>query len=398
VRRHRLLVAFALSCIFGVASAEAAANRVEHQQNLNLTGGTCGNYLDRLIPNSTQDYTLRFTVEFAGNTQQARVYYTIDGSTPTGGFGIATGSTAVLTGAYSCTFFDLSQGQNVDVVTATIPVEPGGTVVKYVVSAWNTVGTPIEIFGNSGTCATCTACMNTLCADLFQYTVLTATPTLTATATATRTRTATGTATATATLTPSLTRTPTGTATATRTATVTSTPSRTVTATVTRTPTITFTPSSTPTRTPTFTPTITTTPTETPTPGPTAPPAVNAPFFSLTPCRLIDTRKPDGPFAGPPLQAGATRSFTAAGQCNIPLTARAISINVTITLPSVAGFLTIFPTGSDRPLTSTLNYSANQTRANNAVSLLGPAGDFAAYCGQASGTAHLIVDVNGYFE
>ena len=393
---RQLLAAVCFVLLAGVA--EAAANRVEHQQNLNLTGGTCGNYLDVLIPNSSQSYTLRFKVEFAGDTQQARVYYTIDGSNPTGGFGIAIGSTAVLTGTYSCTFFDLSQGQNVDVVTATIPAQPGGTIVKYVVSAWNTPGMPIEIFGNSGTCATCIACQSTACADLFQYTVLTATPTRTSTASATPTRTSTATATATTTFTPSLTRTRTRTATTTATSTVTSTVTRTLTATVTRTPTITLTPSDTPTRTPSFTATITSTPTQTPTPGPTAPPAVNVPFFSLPPCRLVNTTKPDGPLAGPALQAGATRTFAAAGQCGIPPTARAISINATITLPSVAGFLTIYPAGTDRPTTSTLNYGATQTRANNAVLLLGPAGDFAAFCGQASGTAHLIVDVNGYFE
>jgi hypothetical protein len=385
MRADPKLLGAALLLLSFAQSAKAAANRVEHQQNLNLTGGTCGNYLDVLVPNSAQSYTLRFKVEFAGDTQQARVYYTTDGSMPTGGFGISIGSTAVLTGAYSCTFFDLSQGQNVDVVTATIPAQPGGTIVKYVVSAWNVAGTPIEIFGNSGTCATCIACQNTACADLFQYTVLTATPTRTSTATATRTRTATATSTSTVTSTPSLTRTPTRTAT--------TTPTVTVTTTVTLTPTITPTPSETPTRTRTFTSTITATATATRTPAPTAPPAINVPFFSTPPCRLIDTR-----LSGTALVAGETRSFPAAGQCGISATARAISINMTVTLPTVAGYLTAFPSGSDRPTTSTVNYSANQTRANNAVSLLGPAGDLAVFCGQASGTAHLIVDVNGYFE
>jgi hypothetical protein len=50
------------------------------------------------------------------------------------------------------------------------------------------------------------------------------------------------------------------------------------------------------------------------------------------------------------------------------------------------------------PPTSSINYSANQTRANNAVILLSASGDFSVQCGQASGSAHAIIDVNGYFE
>jgi hypothetical protein len=47
---------------------------------------------------------------------------------------------------------------------------------------------------------------------------------------------------------------------------------------------------------------------------------------------------------------------------------------------------------------SALNYSATQTRGNNAIIALGAAGDLAVYCSQASGTAQFILDVNGYFQ
>ncbi|HQQ76546.1 MAG TPA: M12 family metallo-peptidase, partial [Thermoanaerobaculia bacterium] len=99
----------------------------------------------------------------------------------------------------------------------------------------------------------------------------TITPTLTPTATATPTQTPTfqpGTPTPTPTLTPTPTRTFTATATATRTST--------------RTPTPTIPPTPPP-PTPTLTPTQTPTPTRTPTPGATT-------FFTLAPCRLVDTR------------------------------------------------------------------------------------------------------------
>jgi len=62
------------------------------------------------------------------------------------------------------------------------------------------------------------------------------------------------------------------------------------------------------------------------------------------------------------------------------------------------GNLRVYPGGTPVPASSTLNYAAGQTRANNATVSLGPAGDVAVYCGQAAGTADFILDVNGYFE
>jgi hypothetical protein len=86
------------------------------------------------------------------------------------------------------------------------------------------------------------------------------------------------------------------------------------------------------------------------------------------------------------------------GRCGIPVTAKAVSINVTVTLPTAAGGLRVYPGGVALPLASTISYGTGQTRANNAALGLGPAGDLLVHSDQASGTAHLIVDVNGYFQ
>jgi hypothetical protein len=127
--------------------------------------------------------------------------------------------------------------------------------------------------------------------------------------------------------------------------------------------------------------------------------AVCGSFFTLTPCRLIDTRNPTGPYGGPSLAAGASRSFTLAGQCGIPPTATALSVNVVSIGPtSGPAFLTGFPGGMPRPLISTVNAGAGQIRANNAILTLGGAGDISVYCGQGSGTADVVIDVNGYFQ
>ena len=122
-------------------------------------------------------------------------------------------------------------------------------------------------------------------------------------------------------------------------------------------------------------------------------------FYTLTPCRLADTRSASGPMGGPALVAGTNRSLTLAGQCGIPAGARAVSVNVTVVQPTAGpGFLTLYPGGTSLPITSTINYKAGQTRGNNAILPLGSAGDIVVWCGQGGGTADMVLDVNGYFQ
>jgi hypothetical protein len=126
--------------------------------------------------------------------------------------------------------------------------------------------------------------------------------------------------------------------------------------------------------------------------------AVSPGFFTLMPCRAVDTRNPAGPQGGPALVAGVQRTFPLAGQCGIPTTAAAVSVNLTVTEASAAGNLRLYPAGIPVPLVSTINYSAAQTRANNAIVPLNDLGEMAVGCSQAFGTVHFILDVNGYFQ
>ncbi|MFN2385402.1 MAG: hypothetical protein ABR576_03815 [Thermoanaerobaculia bacterium] len=190
------------------------------------------------------------------------------------------------------------------------------------------------------------------------------------------------------------TATPTATRTFTRTATPTPTATRTLTPTFTATPT--RTPSFTPSRTQTATPTFTSS--RTPTVTPTRLPAVFLNFHTLAPCRLVDTRIADGPFGEPPLSAGATRVFPLAGRCGLPASARAIAVNVTVTGATQPGFLRLYAADESPLSTSTVNYRSGLTRSNNAVIRLDNSGSVAAYCGQGVGTAHVLLDVFGYFE
>jgi len=122
-------------------------------------------------------------------------------------------------------------------------------------------------------------------------------------------------------------------------------------------------------------------------------------FFTLTPCRLVDTRQAAGPLGGPMLAGnGAKRLFTVGGSCGVPADARAVAANVTIVSPSAPGDLRIGPAGiGDR--TSTINFRAGQVRANNVVlSLTGnPLGEIAVQA-DVAGSTHFLVDVSGYFK
>ena len=75
-----------------------------------------------------------------------------------------------------------------------------------------------------------------------------------------------------------------------------------------------------------------------------------------------------------------------------------MTLNLTVTGPTAAGNLRLYPANQAVPSTSTLNYSSGQTRANNAIVGLSAAGALAVRCAQAAGTAHVILDVTGYFE
>jgi hypothetical protein len=126
-------------------------------------------------------------------------------------------------------------------------------------------------------------------------------------------------------------------------------------------------------------------------------------FFSVQPCRLVDTREPIGPSGGPQLDANTERSFPVKGRCSVPTTARAVALNVTAAQPTDSGDLRLYPAGSPAPLASTINFAASKVRANNALILLGTdgAGNHLTVRVDmppgSSGHVHLVLDVTGYF-
>jgi hypothetical protein len=126
-------------------------------------------------------------------------------------------------------------------------------------------------------------------------------------------------------------------------------------------------------------------------------------FYTLPPCRLLDTRLADGPYGGPAVPPGSQRVVAAAGpagQCGVPAAARALATNVTIVQPAEAGYLVFFPGDGAVPGTSSLSFRATQVRANNAVVALAASGSGTLAFSNSTLThaVHVLIDVTGYFQ
>jgi hypothetical protein len=122
-------------------------------------------------------------------------------------------------------------------------------------------------------------------------------------------------------------------------------------------------------------------------------------FYTVTPCRVVDTRNADGPYGGPILSSGALRLFSIPGNCGVPATAEAVSFNVTVVEATGAGNLTLFPGDLAPTTTNTISFAASLTRANNAILKLSGNGVLGVQTFVAgAGQVHLVVDVGGYFD
>ena len=122
-------------------------------------------------------------------------------------------------------------------------------------------------------------------------------------------------------------------------------------------------------------------------------------YYTVAPCRLVDTRNPPGPLGGPALSSGAVRTFDVDGICNVPATAKALAVNVTVAQGTSFGSLQMWAEGSLRPGASVINFNGGQSRANNAIASLGPTGAVSVSAAVAGGgTVQFILDVVGYFQ
>ena len=114
-------------------------------------------------------------------------------------------------------------------------------------------------------------------------------------------------------------------------------------------------------------------------------------FAPLSPSRIVDTRDSIG--AARLVGGGVTR-IQVAGLGGVPMSAKAVLANVTVTGPAGSGFLTMWNCAA-QPDVSNLNFSANETVANTATVPLNADGQLCAYTNVA---ADLVIDVGGYYS
>jgi hypothetical protein len=120
-------------------------------------------------------------------------------------------------------------------------------------------------------------------------------------------------------------------------------------------------------------------------------------FYALTPCRVVDTRGATGVNGGPALTT-TRRDFQIRGFCGVPTTAKAVSLNVTVTNATAFSWLTLWPAGQAPPPVSTINFDANVSAlANGAIVGVSTATHDLSVT-NANGTVHVILDVTGYFQ
>lgn len=123
-------------------------------------------------------------------------------------------------------------------------------------------------------------------------------------------------------------------------------------------------------------------------------PPAGTDFYTVIPCRMLDTR------IGPPLQSGTVRVVSLDGACGVPANARALAVNLTAISGTGLGTLVLFPGNYPIPGTSTVNFGPGAVVANNAVTALSTdgAGRLAILpMVQDNGTVHAAIDVFGYF-
>jgi uncharacterized protein (DUF1501 family) len=133
---------------------------------------------------------------------------------------------------------------------------------------------------------------------------------------------------------------------------------------------------------------------------PARPVVVDAPrpagFVAVGPERRLDTRDGTGEVAASAVGPGETLIVRMAGRGSVPPTgATAVALNVTVTQPTAAGYLTVWPAGAERPTASSLNFVAGQTVPNHVVAKLGADGSIAVF--NSAGRSHVVADVVGYF-
>src|SRR5439155_1004796 len=117
-------------------------------------------------------------------------------------------------------------------------------------------------------------------------------------------------------------------------------------------------------------------------------------FHGVAPFRYFDTRNGTGGVGTAPVGPGGVVHFKVTALGGVPASGvTAVVMNVTVTGPSAAGFLTVYPADVGRPLASNLNFTPGLT-VPNLVTVRVPTSGYVDFF-NSSGSTHVIADVVG---
>jgi hypothetical protein len=120
-------------------------------------------------------------------------------------------------------------------------------------------------------------------------------------------------------------------------------------------------------------------------------------YVSYSPQRILDTRSAIG-LKGK-FYSQTPRAIQVAGVAGLPATGMvAVVGNVTVVRPTGRGYVSVGPTLSSPPVSSTVNFPAGDIRANNFVVPIAPDGTISAvYWTDPGQSTDLVVDISGYY-
>jgi uncharacterized protein (DUF1501 family) len=124
-----------------------------------------------------------------------------------------------------------------------------------------------------------------------------------------------------------------------------------------------------------------------------SPSSVNG-LVPLVPARVLDTRDGTGGRSGA-IGQGETIDLQVIGHGGVPAGTVAVALNVAVTEPTAAGYLTVYPSGVARPLASNVNMVAGQTVPNLVLCGVGANGCVSIV--NSTGATHVVADVLGAF-
>jgi len=123
-------------------------------------------------------------------------------------------------------------------------------------------------------------------------------------------------------------------------------------------------------------------------------------FHPVSPGRVLDTRQPawatmlTGRFT-----SGTPRALQVGGHAMLPAAVDAVTGNLTVVGQTAGGYVSLTPTPTASPSTSTINVPTGDTRANGVTAPVSGGDDVSLVYKSSSGArTHLILDLTGYFD